>query len=64
MERAQKEQEDVMRTLHEERIKMDAKLAGKETEIREWALKQLEENYVDFNRLLNAKITELDNKLR
>lgn len=53
-----------MRSLQEERIKIDAKLAGKETEIREWALKQLEDNYVDFNRLLNAKMAEVDIKLK
>ena len=43
---------------------MDAKLSGKEAEIREWTLKQLEDNYVDFNRLLNAKFTECDNKIK
>ena len=54
----------MLRTLHEERIKVDAKLSGKEAEIREWTLKQLEDNYVDFNRLLNAKFTECDNKIK
>lgn len=43
---------------------MDSKLATKEHEIKEWALKQQEDNYGDFNRLLGAKVQELENKMR
>lgn len=40
------------------------KMNAKENDIREWALKQIEENYTDFNRLLTAKGLESENKMR
>lgn len=64
MDRATKEQDEVARALQEERIKIDTKLNTKEHEIREWALKQVEENYTDFNRLLTAKVLEQENKVK
>jgi hypothetical protein len=36
----------------------------KEHEIKEWTMKQVEENYSDYNRLLTAKVIESENKLR
>lgn len=52
------------RSLQEERLKIDLKLQAKDNELREWAQKQLEENYVDFNRLLQAKSIETENKMK
>jgi len=40
------------------------KINGKENEIREWALKEMQDNYTDFNRLLAAKVLETENKMR
>lgn len=64
LEKAYKDQEAVSRGLQEERIKIDSKLSVKEHEIKEWALKQVEENYSDYHRLLNAKIIESENKCK
>ena len=64
LEKAYQEQEKVARGLAEERLKIDSKLSVKEHEIKEWALKQVEENYSDYNRLLNAKIIESENKIK
>lgn len=52
------------RGLVEERLKIDAKLSQKEHEIKGWALKNLEENYTDYHRLLGAKLTEQENKVK
>lgn len=54
----------VSRALQEEQLKIDTKLATKEHEIKEWALRQIEENYTDFNRLLTAKTVENENKIK
>jgi len=64
LDKAYQDQEEVARGLQEERFKIDSKLTMKEHEIKEWAMKQVEDNYVDYNRLLNAKITELENKVK
>lgn len=64
LDQSNSESDQVARALQEERIKIDTKLATKEHEIREWALKQLEENYTDYNRLMTAKALEQENKMR
>ena len=64
LDKANQEQNEVARALQEERIKIDVKLNTKEHEIKEWTLKNLEENYSDYNRLLAAKVLELENKMR
>ncbi|CDW87201.1 UNKNOWN [Stylonychia lemnae] len=64
MDKATKEQDEVARQLQEERLKIDMKINAKENDIREWALKELQDNYTDFNRLLAAKVLETENKMR
>ena len=39
LEQANSESDEVAKALHEERVKIDVKLATKDHEIREWALK-------------------------
>lgn len=55
LERQGKETEKFYRESKEERLLFDTKLTTREAEIKEWAMKLLEENYEDFTRLLNAK---------
>lgn len=64
LDKANQESNEVARQLQEERLKIDTKLNTKEHEIREWTLKNLEENYIDYDRLMNAKLLEQENKVK
>ena len=64
MEFATNEQDEVARALANERMLIDAKIKSKENEIREWAQQQLQENYGDFDRMVNAKQLETENRVK
>ena len=42
----------------------DTMISNREAQNREWTMKLIEDNYDDFNRLLNAKSVELENKTK
>lgn len=55
LEKATEDQAEVARQLAQERMGFDTKLAGKETEIRDWCIRQIGDNYADYDRMLKAK---------
>ena len=55
LDQSAQETESFYREAKEERLLFDTKLTTREAEIKEWAMKLLEENYEDFTRLLSAK---------
>ena len=42
----------------------DTKMTNREAATKEWTMKLLEDNYDDFNRLLNAKSVEIENQTK
>ena len=42
----------------------DTKLGSKESEIRDWCIKLIGENYADYDRMLKAKTLDQDLKIK
>lgn len=42
----------------------DTQMTNREAATKEWTMKLLEDNYDDFNRLLNAKQVEIENQTK
>lgn len=42
----------------------DTKMTQRESVLKDWTMKMFEENYDEFNRLLNAKSIEQENKTK
>jgi hypothetical protein len=58
MEKSKDAQAEVAQSISGERLQFDTKLAAKEQVIKEWAARQLGENYADYDRLLTAKMLD------
>ena len=58
MEKSKDAQAEVAQSMSGERLQFDTKLAAKEQVIKEWAARQLGENYADYDRLLTAKMLD------
>ena len=64
MEKSKDAQAEVAQSMSGERLQFDTKLAAKEQVIKEWAARQLGENYADYDRLLTAKMLDQDVKMK
>ena len=42
----------------------DTKLGSKESEIRDWCMKLIGENYADYDRMLKAKTVDSELKMK
>ena len=58
VEKANESQASVAQQLAEERLGFDQKLMASQQTVREWAAKQVGENYADYDRLLTAKMID------
>jgi cobalamin biosynthesis Mg chelatase CobN len=56
--------EKIYKESSEEKLMADTKMTNREAATKEWTMKLLEDNYDDFNRLLNAKSVEIENQTK
>ena len=56
--------EKIYKESQEEKLMFDTKMTNREAATKEWTMKLLEDNYDDFNRLLNAKSVEIENQTK
>ena len=56
--------EKIYKESQDDKLMWDTKMTTREAAMKEWTMKLLEDNYDDFNRLLNAKSVEIENQTK
>ena len=64
MEKTVGEQEVVSRGMEGERLRTELKMGEREEKTREWVSGKVDENYKEYSKILNAKMIEMENKMK